>query len=173
MVRIKEVDLPGVGRKYSLNLADGKLLTLIIHHSGRREIYLMEDPEDDEPDTIISLKDDEARKIGAIIAGSDYQPVTDEKMELLLGDLFIEWVRVGEKSPLAGMSLQDSSLKNTFGVTVIGIQRGEEIIGSPGADTVVRPLDVLMVVGRRDQIKSLEDLCSQEKMCRVPGGWKT
>ncbi len=171
-MRIREADLPGVGRKYSMDLADGTTLAIIIHHSGRREMYLMEDPDEDEPTEIISLNDEEARKIGAIIAGSDYQPVTDERMELLVNNLYVEWLRVDEESPLAHTTIRESQIKDAFGVTVIGIQRGKEIIGSPEADEKILPHDLLMVVGRRDQIRSLDDLCGQEKMCRIPGGWK-
>lgn len=171
-MRIREADLPGVGRKYSLDLAEGKILSIIIHHSGRREIYLMEDPDEDEPSVIISLNDEEARKIGAIIAGSDYQPVTDERMELLVNNLYVEWLKVDPASPLANTTIRESEIKDAFGVTIIGIQREKEIIGSPDADEMILPNDLLMVVGRRDQIRSLDDLCGQEKMCRIPGGWQ-
>jgi TrkA domain protein len=171
-MRIREADLPGVGRKYSLDLAEGKILSIIIHHSGRREIYLMEDPDEDEPAVIISLNDEEARKIGAIIAGSDYQPITDERMELLVNNLYVEWLKVDPVSPLANSTIRESEIKDTFGVTIIGIQRGKDIIGSPNADEMILPNDLLMVVGRRDQIRSLDDLCGQEKMCRIPGGWQ-
>ncbi len=171
-MKIKEVDLPGVGRKYSADLSDGTLLTVIIHHSGRREIYLMDSPDEDEPSSIISLSDEESRKIGSIIAGSDYQPVTDDRLAVLMNNLYIEWLNVEAASPLAHKSIRDSRVRSTFGVTIIGIQRGEKIIGSPEADEVILPNDLLMVVGRRDQIKSLDDLCGEDGTCRIPGGWQ-
>jgi TrkA domain protein len=171
-MRIKEADLPGVGRKYTLDIAEGATLSIIIHHSGKREIYLMEDPDEDEPAVIISLNDEEARKIGAIIAGSDYQPITDERMELLVNNLYVEWLKVDPESPLANRTIRDSDVKDTFGVTIIGIQRGKDIIGSPTAEQMILPGDLLMVVGRRDQIRLLDDLCSQDGLCRIPGGWQ-
>jgi K+/H+ antiporter YhaU regulatory subunit KhtT len=93
-------------------------------------------------------------------------------MELLVNNLYVEWLRVDEVSPLVGTTIRDSQIKDVFGVTIIGIQRDKEIIGSPEADETILAHDLLMVVGRRDQIRSLDDLCGQEKMCRVPGGWE-
>jgi len=171
-VKIKEADLPGIGRKYSMELVDGKALTLIIHHSGKREVYVMDDPDADEPESIVVLTDDEARKFGSILAGSDYQPVTDERLELLLNNLFVEWLKVGENSLFANFTIRETRMKNVFDVTIIGIQRGEDIIGSPSADEMILPGDLLMVVGKREKIKNLEHLCLQEKLCQISAGWK-
>jgi TrkA domain protein len=118
------------------------------------------------------LTDDEARKFGSIMAGSDYQPVTDERLELLLNNLFVEWLKVGENSLFANFTIRETRMKNVFDVTIIGIQRGEDIIGSPSADEMILPGDLLMVVGKREKIKNLEHLCLQEKLCQISAGWK-
>jgi TrkA domain protein len=158
-LQIKCADLPGVGRKYTIHLADGRLCVILIHHTGRREMYFMADTEDDEPLLTLELNDEEARKVGAILLGADYQPVSDERVETLLKSILIEWIRVAPGSELANRKIKDMRIRTVTGATVIGIQRGEEMIGSPDVNELLRPGDVLMVVGKREQIKALEKLC--------------
>lgn len=158
-MRIKSVDLPGVGKKYTVHSAEGVLLVIIIHHSGRREIYFMADPDDDEPILTFDLNDEEARNVGAILLGADYQPVSDERVEILCNTIRVEWLEIEAGSPLAHKSIKEAQVRKTTGVTVIGIKRGEQVIGSPNVNEVMEPGDVLMAIGKRDQIKSLKSLC--------------
>lgn len=157
-MEVKYTDLPGVGRKYKVNLADGRLLVIVIHHTGRREMYFLADADDDEPLFTLDLNDEEARKVGAILLGADYQPVSDDRVETLLKSIRIEWIPVSPGSGLANEKLKDAQIRTLTGVTVIAIQRGEEMIGSPDINEILRPGDVLMVIGKREQIKSLQQL---------------
>ncbi|MDW7651730.1 MAG: TrkA C-terminal domain-containing protein [Bacillota bacterium] len=163
---IKEADLPGVGKKYTVNSAEGQTFVIIIHHSGRREIYLMDGPDEDEPLYTLEMSDEEARRVGAILLGADYQPVSSEKMEIVMKKLFIEWVKITEDSQLANQAIKDSRIKETTGATIIGIQRGEEMIVSPKADELLLPDDLLMVVGKREQLRALEPLCKDQGLCK-------
>lgn len=161
-MKIKSVDLPGIGKKYTMHSSDGLLFVIIIHHSGRREIYFMADADDDEPILTFELNDEEARNVGAILLGADYQPVSDERAELLVNTIRVEWIEVCTRSPLAHKSIKEAQIRKTTGVTVIGIKRKEEVIGSPDVHEVVLPGDVLMAIGKRDQIKSLKSLCKEQ-----------
>ncbi|MGH3369399.1 MAG: protein translocase subunit SecF, partial [Nocardioidaceae bacterium] len=38
---VTEVALPGIGQRYDVRVADGGPLTVVIHHSGRRDLYVM------------------------------------------------------------------------------------------------------------------------------------
>ena len=60
-MKIRETDLPGIGKKYVVLLKSGKELVIIIYNTGRREIYLMED---EEPSCVIELTDEEAKELG-------------------------------------------------------------------------------------------------------------
>lgn len=161
-MNIKEIDLPGIGRKYTVHTAEGDYFVIIIHHSGRREIYLMGDPDADEPLYTLNMNDEESRRVGSILVGADYQPVSDEKMEFMQGNVFIDWVKVSAASPLANKSLKEGNVKTTTGATVISIKRGDQVIGSPDADEVLLPGDLIMVVGKRSNIRSLAPLCGDD-----------
>lgn len=56
-----------------------------------------------------------------------------------------------------GKTLEASNVRGKYGVTVLAIRRGNNVIISPGARQVVEEGDVLVVVGRNDKIRSLED----------------
>jgi Putative regulatory, ligand-binding protein related to C-terminal domains of K+ channels len=96
-MRIRETDLPGIGKKYGVILKSGKELVIIIHNTGRREIYLMED---EEPSCVIELTDEEAKELGFLVAGATYQPVATEKMEMVLQQVVMEWVKVHQTQTL-------------------------------------------------------------------------
>jgi hypothetical protein len=44
---ITESDLPGVGKKFEVDLGDGESLVVLIHNTGKREIYRRPDPDAD------------------------------------------------------------------------------------------------------------------------------
>jgi TrkA domain protein len=164
-MKIKEVDLPGVGKKYTFFAAEGYVFVIIIHHTGRREIYLMDEPDDDEPAYTFNFSDEEARKVGAILLGADYQPVSDDKMEMMMKSMFIEWVTLKGDSVMADKSIRESGIKDMTGATIIGIQRGEEMIVNPNPDEMLHTGDMLMVVGKREQLRALEPLCKEQGVC--------
>jgi K+/H+ antiporter YhaU regulatory subunit KhtT len=65
---IQETELPGIGRRFDLAGIDGTV-SVVIHHSGRRDMYVREARPRDEP-TTLALTDHQARQLGAILAGA-------------------------------------------------------------------------------------------------------
>jgi trk system potassium uptake protein len=55
-------------------------------------------------------------------------------------------------SSLACMSLAQSNIRHRFGLSVLVIKRGAEVIISPSADVIVQPKDVLVVLGHQKDI---------------------
>ncbi|WP_029552147.1 cation:proton antiporter regulatory subunit [Thermocrinis jamiesonii] len=158
-MKIKETDLPGIGKKYGVLLKSGKELVIIIHNTGRREIYLMKD---EEPSCFIELTDEEARDLGFLLAGATYQPVSSEKMEMILQQVVMEWVKVEEGSNFAGKTIAQLEIRRKTGVSIIAIERGGKVIPSPDPYTEkIEVGDTLISVGTRQQIKSFLELCGR------------
>lgn len=158
-MKVKTSDLPGIGKSYSVETSDGVRLVVIIHHQGNREIYCFEDQDQDEPNFSINLTDEEARQIGTLLVGVDYQPVADERMELMLKKLRVDWLKVEPGSCLAGKTIVETEIRKRTGATIIAIQRGDQTIGSPDINEVILPGDLLMSIGTRNQTKDLETMC--------------
>lgn len=159
-MKIKTSELPGVGKRYSFDMAEGGHLVLILHHEGHREIYHFKTPDEDEPDFSIKMTDEEARGISSILLGVDYQPVSDDRIELLLKSVRMDWIKVQPESCIAGKTILESQIRTRTGATVVAIQRADKVIGSPDVHERILPGDVLMTIGTRDQTKSLDNLCS-------------
>lgn len=58
---------------------------------------------------------------------------------------------------LANKTLGQGNIRGRYGVTVLAIRRGNDVIISPGAQHLVKEGDVLVVVGRNEKLKTLED----------------
>jgi TrkA domain protein len=146
-VQMNETRLPGVGVKYSLPLAGGGRLSVILHNDGKRELYFFR-AGDDEPRAVITLDDDEARGLGAVIGGAYERPKIVEELEMALGQLSIEWVPVPDTSPCIGKTLGDLAFRKRTGITVIAILREPEPISGAQADDVLQQGDTVVTVGR-------------------------
>lgn len=57
----------------------------------------------------------------------------------------------------AGKTLEEADVRLKHGVTVLAIRRGNEVIISPGAKQVIKSGDVLVVVGREEKLRDLEE----------------
>src|SRR6266540_6545081 len=88
---ISEVDMPGIGRRYEIVAGKGQRIVLVIHHSGRRDLYVI-DRHADEPTGAVELTDDQARRIGVILGGAFFKPAMVEEIEDIVGEFVVDWV---------------------------------------------------------------------------------
>lgn len=161
-MKIKMADLPGIGKKISFLTADGSKIVLVIHHSGKRDMYFFTDCDADEPEFSINLTAEETRELGAQLLGATYQPVDIDKMKLFRNQIMMEWIELNPSSELVNKSIGESHVRKVAGVTIIGIVRGDEVIASPGVNTVLLAGDTLMTIGKSEQVAQFAALCNGE-----------
>jgi K+:H+ antiporter subunit KhtT len=150
-VDLHETRLPGIGSKFTLRLDTGGRLAIIAHNDGKRELYFFRRGGDEEPSAVITLDDDEARQLGAVIGGAYERPQIVEDLEIALGELQIEWIPVPENSPWIGKTLAEAGFRAKAGITVIAILRQPEpISGAQPTDRIERG-DTLVTVGKAGQ----------------------
>ncbi|AHF99818.1 potassium transporter TrkA [Halostagnicola larsenii XH-48] len=155
---IYESDLPGVGKKYEIELEGGERLVIVTHNTGKREVYLKADADADS-DKLFELPDRMARKVGTILEGAYFQPVQTNRVETMLSDeTFIEWYGVPAGSDIVGQAIADAQIRERTGVSIIAIQRGSEVITPPTPETVIEAEDTLVVVGQREDCTEFEQL---------------
>jgi K+:H+ antiporter subunit KhtT len=150
-IDLRETRLPGIGVKYGFRLDAGGRISLILHNDGKREIYWFRRAADDEPSAVITLDDDEARQLGAVLGGAYERPKIVEDLEMALGELQIEWVPVPETSPWIGKSLAEAQFRANNGITVIAILREPEPISGAQPGDVIQQGDTLVTVGKAGQ----------------------
>jgi TrkA domain protein len=151
---VEERELPGIGRRYDLGDVDGTRISVVIHHSGRRDLYLLTRGED-EP-TVVSFTDGQARKLGAILGGAYFQPAVVAEIEAVIGGLLIDWVTLEEDSPGTGRSIADLEIRRRTRMTVAAILRGHTPIVAPDPSEVLQAGDRLVVVGRREDLAGFD-----------------
>ncbi len=75
------------------------------------------------------------------------------KNNMVVNDLHMAYMTVGNASRLAGQQLYETDLRKDFGVNVVNIQRGQQLISVPSAKERIYPGDVLCVIGTDKQIE--------------------
>jgi TrkA domain protein len=155
--KITECDLPGIGRKYTFTAPGGEQLSIVVHQTGKRELFIFTSGEE-EPAAAVAFEDEEARQIGAIIGGAYYKPKVLEELEVSLQGIAIEWVRVGPGAPALGKSIGELQIRKRTGASIIHIIRGSQSIPNPGPEIVVREGDTLVVAANRGQLPAFKAL---------------
>ena len=144
----QETRLPGIGTKFTIRTGEGCRLAVILHNDGKRELYHFRRGSDDEPRSVITLDDDEARQLGAVLGGAYERPKIVEELEMALGELLIEWIAVPDDSPWIGKTLADAGFRAKAGITVIAILREPEpVTGALPTDEILQG-DTLVTVGK-------------------------
>jgi TrkA domain protein len=146
-IDLQETRLPGVGSKFTLRLAAGGRLSIILHNDGKRELYFF-GARDDDPKAAITLDDDESRQLGAVIGGAYERPKIVEDLEMALGEMQIEWIHVPDTSPWIGKTLAEAGFRAKVGITVIAILREPEPVSGARPEDVIQQGDTLVTVGK-------------------------
>lgn len=162
-VSIKEVDLPGIGKKFQIETRSGEMMVIVVHDDGRREIYHFDNNDPEESISMVTLDDTEARRVAAILGGMAYTPKELESVEVTLNDMVFEWYKVEKGSCSVGKSIGELDIRKKSGATIIAIINKDERIVNPGPDTVIPDGATVVVLGDRKQVKACKELlCGRE-----------
>ena len=108
-------------------------------------------------------------QIGAVqIAQTALRPAVVDFVELATSsdnlELAMEEITITPQSTFANRSILDASLRQRYGVIVVGIQREDRrMTFNPEPDTPIRPGDKLVVLGRPESLKRLETDAGEAK----------
>lgn len=162
---ITESNLPGVGKKFEIDIEDDQRLVVVIHNTGRRDVFLKpSDADGSDAKRLFELSDQLARQVGTILEGTYFQPVQSDTTETTLGGgTLIEWYEIPEDSPLSGESFGDILEDDRIDAALVAIQRGEEVVPASRPDRRLRPGDTLVVVGSNEQLLAFESLLGDDR----------
>jgi K+/H+ antiporter YhaU regulatory subunit KhtT len=75
-----------------------------------------------------------------------------------LSDVEISTFTISSKSKITGKSLIELDLRKNYGVTVLAIRRGDEMISSPDSSLTLQARDFVILVGEIEKINQVESL---------------
>jgi len=161
-MNIREIDLPGIGRKFQMITRSGDKFVVIVHDDGRRECYHFEHEDPETSISMISLDDDEARMIASIIGGMAYKPKMLENIEVAIDDLVIEWYKIESSYACVGKTIGELNIRANTGATVIAILGPNHVKHvNPGPDFRLAADTTIIVAGERAQHKELKKILLQ------------
>jgi TrkA domain protein len=140
-----ETDLPGIGKKINCTTHSKEKVSLILHHDGRRELYIMD--KNNEPLAGISLLDEEARRFAAFLSGSVFKPKSLENLENAMGNIKIDWFRLESDSPIIGKRIGSLGIRKKTYVSIIAIIKKDTHITNPSSDYIFEEGDTCVVLG--------------------------
>ena len=79
------------------------------------------------------------------------------KKELSQHDVHVECISISPNSSFAGKQLSEIDLRNNYGINIVKIKRGDDIIKLPSGNDRIFPFDQLLIVGNNKQILSLKN----------------
>ncbi|EPR12592.1 cation:proton antiporter regulatory subunit [Ruminiclostridium papyrosolvens] len=150
---IRELDLPGIGKKFEMEVNGGDKIVVIVHDDGRRELYHFYNGEEDSA-SMVSMEDAEARLLAGIIGGMAYSPKSLENIEVVLGGLVIEWYKVEDGFACIGKTITEMNIRKLTGITILAvIEKNCERNINPGPDYQFTHDSTLIVMGERKNLK--------------------
>jgi len=159
-IDIRETLLPGVGLRYEFDNADGDRICVIARRRGEFEAFVSTAADPDRADRVFRLTDSEAEALAQILGAprmvESFADLTREVPGLEAGQ-----VEVPVDSRYAGRPLGDTRARTRTGASIVAIVRGDGVVASPGPGEVLRPGDVLVVIGTADGIAGVRHLVDQ------------
>lgn len=148
--KVKESTLPGVGKKYVLQLDEGGHVAVIVKPDGERQLYhFLED--EDRPCDVLTLAGAEAQQVAMLLGNALVAAPDREELQLALGQLDLEWVKLDEGAPFVGKTLLESQLRKRTGASVVAVLRAGTAIANPPVDTRFEVGDTVVIIGTPEQ----------------------
>ncbi|WP_127504365.1 potassium transporter TrkA [Actinoplanes solisilvae] len=64
-------ELPGLGTRYDVDLrSGGERVSIVVSRDGKRHLYVFTSGGTDDPAAVVEMTEDQARKVGAVLAGT-------------------------------------------------------------------------------------------------------
>ena len=118
MRKVTETDLPGVGIRFELQTDAGRCVGVVAHQTGRRDLVIYDERDVDRACESVELSEDEGHTLGEMLGGSPVLEHLDDAVHRL-EDLVISWVTISPKSPLAGLTLAEATLRTRTGAGIV------------------------------------------------------
>lgn len=152
-VHIREQELPGIGRRFDLDVEDGLTLIMVARRDGSRDVAVSEKGAD-EPRGSVHLRREQAVAVGSLLLGARFSDESGESDGD--GALDVSTVVLGPRSPAIGRIPAEIPLPAASEAAVVAVARDD----TPQLleDDRYRPCepgDRLVIAGRRERLDAV------------------
>lgn len=151
-----ESDLPGIGKKISCTTHSREKVVMVIHHDGKRELYIMD--KEGEPKAGVTLLDEEARRLGGFLSGVMYKPKAIEELELALEGIRIDWYKIQSGSSVIGKAIGGLGIRKKTQISIIAVLRDDTFIPNPSSEYIFEEGDTCVVIGKPERFRDFVEL---------------
>lgn len=157
MTTVQEIPLPGVGVRYDLLLKSGQRVGVLVHRSGRRELFIYSARDPDAVAAEIVATSEEAKVVADLLGGTE---LTQSMLELRqeVEGLAIDWLALPDHSPFVGRTIADGQVRSRTGVSIVAVLRDGQAFPAPEPDFRFEAGDTAVVVGTPDGIAAAATL---------------
>ena len=150
-VHIREKALPGIGRRFDLDVEDGLTLIVVARRDGSRDVAVKEKGAE-EPRRSVHLGRERAVAVGSLLLGARFSDGREDSG----GALDVSTVLLGPRSPAVGSIPAEIALPTGSDAAVVAVARDD----TPQLleDDRHRPCeagDRLVIVARRDHLETV------------------
>lgn len=157
-MKVRETDLPGIGRKFEVAVQGGDRLVIVVHYDGRREFHHFYHNEPDSSASMITMDDEDARLVAGIIGGMTYKPEALETVDIVLDNLVIEWYKIEEGAKCVGRAVGEMQVRQRTGANIIAVvERDHKKYINPHPDYVFVAGSIAIIAGERKHVRLLKE----------------
>ncbi|MBC7960442.1 MAG: cation:proton antiporter regulatory subunit [Vallitaleaceae bacterium] len=159
MAFYSEANVPGIGKKINCTTHAKDNFSIIIHHDGKRELYIMDQQGDSQAS--ITLLDEESRQLGTFLSGAMYTPKVIENLVVSLEGIKVNWYKLSDNSPIIGRTLGGLGIRKKSHISIIAVVNGDDFITNPNSDYVFRTGDTCVVIGKPERFGDFLKIISE------------
>ena len=101
MAAVRETKLPGVGVKLEFTTDEGRIVGVLVHRNGRRELLIYDDDDPDSCSENLELTPADTRTLSELLGGSTVTEAVTAVQQQIEG-LAIEWIEIPARSATIG-----------------------------------------------------------------------
>ncbi len=143
---VTETELPGVGFRFDFETEARRMVGVVVHQTGRRDLAIYDDQDPARARESVELSADEGHTLGGLLGGSRVLERLDGALHRV-EDLMISWIKIDPRSSLAGLSLAEASLRTRTGAGVVALVADSGSTPVPGGAERLEPGGMAVVVG--------------------------
>ncbi len=153
MCPIQETELAGIGRKFVVETRSNENLIIVMHDSGKVELYSAPKTNTGATTHVATLEDEEARQVAAIIGRTIYRPEAIERLDR--HGVVIMWHLLGAQSFAAGKTPGELQLTQRTGASVIAaVGKDGTRRANPEADYLLHEGAQIALAGTLKQVQA-------------------